>query len=79
MPRLPKISGSNMIKFLESNGFDIKRVKGSHFFLENKSDNLRTTIPFHGKEVLRPGTLLGILKDISMSKDDFCIKLKKKK
>ncbi len=33
--------------------------------------SLRTTVPVHGNEALRIGTLLGILRDIEMSPHDF--------
>ena len=64
-----------MLRFLEREGFDVARIKGSHFFLKNADLNLRTTIPIHGKEILRPGTLLGILSDIEMGKTEFCEKI----
>ena len=76
MPKLPRISGKEMKKFLGKMGFSVIRSRGSHFFLENKTVNKRTTVPVHGNETLRPGIILGILSDIDMSKDEFC-RLKK--
>jgi len=33
--------------------------------------SLRTTVPVHGSQTLRIGTLRGILRDIEMSPDEF--------
>jgi predicted RNA binding protein YcfA (HicA-like mRNA interferase family) len=76
MPKLPVVSGKEMLAFLGREGFTVSRSRGSHFILRHPGKNLSTTVPVHGKEVLRPGTLLGILSDISMSKEDFCAKFK---
>lgn len=72
MPKLPIIEGKKMLRFLEQRGFRVSRIRGSHFFLRNDEQKLATTVPIHGNEELRPGTLLGILEDIEMSKEEFC-------
>ena len=77
MPKLPTISGKEMLAFLQHEGFVLARSRGSHFFLKNPARHLATTVPIHGKEILRPGTLLGILSDIEMGKDEFCAKIAK--
>ncbi len=72
MPKLPVITGKKMIKILEKSNFYIARIRGSHFFLKHKNNSkLRTTVPVHGKESLRSSTLMGILLDINMKKDEF--------
>jgi len=75
MPKLPALTGGEMLKFLEHEGFVVTRSRGSHFRLKHREQRLSTTIPIHGKEMLRPGTLLGILSDIHMSKEEFCRKM----
>jgi len=54
-----------MARFLESEGFAVVRVRGSHHVLARGS--ARTTVPVHGSQTLRIGTLRGILRDIEMS------------
>ena len=54
-----------MIRFLEAQGFSVARARGSHHVMEK--GNLHTTIPVHGNDPLRIGTLHGILRDIEMS------------
>jgi predicted RNA binding protein YcfA (HicA-like mRNA interferase family) len=58
-----------MVRFLESQGFRVVRVRGSHHILV-KGD-LRTTVPVHGAQSLRMGTLRGILRDIEMGPGEF--------
>lgn len=51
MPMTPK----EMIKLLESNGFECIRTNGSHKFYKNRQTNRVTTVPFHCKD-LKKGT-----------------------
>ena len=69
MPRLPRPSGKDLVRFLEAKGFAVIRVRGSHHVMQRGS--LRTTVPVHGSQTLRIGTLRGILRDIEMSPDEF--------
>ena len=58
-----------MVRFLESQGFAILRVRGSHHVMA--SQTVRVSVPVHGTETLRIGTLRGILRDIDMSANVF--------
>jgi predicted RNA binding protein YcfA (HicA-like mRNA interferase family) len=58
-----------MVSFLESQGFTVVRVRGSHHVMA--PDTQRTSIPVHGNRALKIGTLRGILRDIDMSPDEF--------
>ena len=58
MAKLPVISGKELIKILERDGFQIVRQKGSHVSLY-KGD-FRTVVPLHND--LSKGTLFSILK-----------------
>ena len=58
-----------MLRFLEEQGFTVVRIRGSHHILA--SGNLRTSVPVHGNQVLKIGTLRGILRDIELSPTDF--------
>ena len=61
MPMTPK----EMIKLLESNGFECIRTNGSHKFYKNHQTNRMTTVPFHCKD-LKKGTEQKILKDAGL-------------
>lgn len=51
-------------------GFRVLRVKGSHHFLQH-SDGLRTVVPLHSGEIIGPGLLSKILKDVEMEVEEF--------
>lgn len=69
MPKLPRPNGAEMVRFLESHGFTVVRVHGSHHVLAKGA--LRTVVPVHPGRTLRIGTLRGILRDIEMSPAEF--------
>lgn len=57
MPRLPVLSGRELIAFLERQGFESVRQKGSHVSL--RKGDFKTVVPLHSE--LAKGTLLSIL------------------
>jgi predicted RNA binding protein YcfA (HicA-like mRNA interferase family) len=63
-----------MCRFLERQGFELLRVRGSHHFYSR--EELRTTIPVHGNRPLKIGTLRSILRDIEKSPADFANELR---
>ncbi len=74
MAKLPRISGRQMVRFLQDEGFEIIRIRGSHHFMQ--CDELRTSVPFHAGHNLKAGTLRSILRDIEMSPSEFAKRLK---
>ena len=73
MPRLPAISGKELIALLEKDGFRVVRQKGSHVSLQKGT--YKTVVPLH--DDLAKGTLLGIMKQCGLSKDDLYRLMKK--
>jgi predicted RNA binding protein YcfA (HicA-like mRNA interferase family) len=69
MPKLPRPTGQEMVRFLQHQGFELLRVRGSHHFLQ--SDQRRTTVPVHGSRTMKIGTLRSILRDIGLSSTEF--------
>ena len=69
MPKLPRPTGRDMLRFLERQGFTVLRVRSSHHFLEQGRH--RTCVPVHGNRSLKIGTLRSILRDIDMHPADF--------
>ncbi|MBI3247525.1 MAG: type II toxin-antitoxin system HicA family toxin [Deltaproteobacteria bacterium] len=69
MPKLPRPSGTEMLRFLEKQGFQIVRIRGSHHILVR--GDLRTNVPLHGNRPLKIGTLRGILRDIDLTPSEF--------
>jgi len=76
MNKLPILTGLEIIKVLEKNGFIIIRQKGSHVFLRQKNDNRTTIVPIHkGKDIDR-SLLSKILNDAGLSVEEFIKKNK---
>ncbi|MBI2044165.1 type II toxin-antitoxin system HicA family toxin [Candidatus Pacearchaeota archaeon] len=72
MTKLPRISGIDVIKILAKFfGFRTLRQRGSHVTLTN--DLVFLTVPLH-KELDR-GTLLAILRDAGIPRDEFLDKV----
>lgn len=71
MPKLPRISGQEVIKVLEHIGFQKVRQKGSHVILKKKTSkgDIGCVVPLH-KE-LAIGTLRGILRQAKVTNVDF--------
>ncbi|TLU82407.1 MAG: addiction module toxin, HicA family [Chlorobium sp.] len=67
MPKLPIVSGSEVIRALQRLGFIVLRQQGSHVILRRGSQGC--VVPDH-REV-KTGTLAGLLKQAGVSVDDF--------
>jgi predicted RNA binding protein YcfA (HicA-like mRNA interferase family) len=69
MTRLPRLKGKELIRTPEKLGFEIVRTRGSHFLLRHP-DGRTTTVPVHAGEVLGPGLLRSILRDVELTAED---------
>ncbi len=69
MTRLPRITGRQLITKLERRGFEVARIRGSHYLLKHP-DGRMTVVPAHGKEIIGPGLLLKILRDAELDRGD---------
>ena len=71
MPQLPVISGKVFIKFLQTIGFVVVRINGSHHRLKH-SDSRVTTVPVHKNQDLPKGLLRKIIReDLDIELDNF--------
>lgn len=71
MPKLPKLSGLEIIKILERKGYIQVRIKGSHARLYSPDflpHAKKVTVPLHKQ--LKTGTLLNIMKDTGLAIKD---------
>ena len=70
MPRLPVLSGKELVTALKKAGFVEVRQKGSQVSMQKiiPDKTYRTVVPLH-KELAK-GTLLDILHQTGMSRDD---------
>lgn len=68
MSKLPVVSGKEMIKFLSKRNFRVLRTKGRHARLSDGQGHF-TVVPL--MDELKTGTLLSILEQCGISRDDF--------
>jgi predicted RNA binding protein YcfA (HicA-like mRNA interferase family) len=70
-PKLPVVSGRQVIRVLERLGYQAVRQRGSHIRLRDESDpeHLPITVPDH--RTLKPGLLRQILRDANLTVDEF--------
>jgi len=61
MPRLPRITGRELVKALQKEGFEITRQKGSHVQMTKyiKDEKLTFPVPVHLAKLLNTGLYRG--------------------
>ena len=70
MPKLPIISGQDIVKALGKVGYVIDHQTGSHVILRHKDPpHRRLTVPNH-REMSR-GTLRAIIRQAGLTREDF--------
>lgn len=75
--KLPIISGNQILKLLQKEGFTITRQKGSHISLHKKLDDGSTIlVVVPRKSEIKKGTLLSIIKQARMTREEFIDKIK---
>ena len=67
MPKLPRVSGAEVIRALERLGFKAVRQRGSHVVLRRGAAGC--VVPNHRE--LKTGTLAGVLRQAGVSTDEF--------
>lgn len=75
--KLPQLSGQEVCKALQKDGFKYEGTKGSHVKLKKRLEDkvLVVTVPMHSRDLITK-TLNSILKQAELSKSEF-IKLLK--
>ena len=69
MPKLPDLSGKELIKALVKAGFVVMRQKGSHVILEKNTPTKKfiTVVPLHSS--LKKGTLSDIIRQAGLTRE----------
>ena len=70
MPKLPILSGKDIIKVLSKIGFEHVRTKGSHAILNKQTEKGKITIPVPLHKELAKGTLKSIMNQTELSLED---------
>lgn len=77
MPKLPVLSGKDVIKLLTKLGFEHVRTTGSHAILrkeDKEKGKIVVPVPLH-KELAK-GTLLSIINQVGLTREEFLDLLK---
>lgn len=64
------VSGKALCKILERQGWEIKRITGSHHIYVKESVDVILSIPVQGNRDLPIGTLKSIMKDAALTQED---------
>jgi predicted RNA binding protein YcfA (HicA-like mRNA interferase family) len=64
------ISGKMLCKIVERNGWELKRVTGSHHIYSKEGTEAILSIPVHSNKDLPKGTLKSIMKDAELTEED---------
>ena len=67
MPKLPRVSGAEVVRALQRLGFAVARQRGSHIVMRRGS--IGCVVPNHRE--LKTGTLAGVLKQAGVSPEEF--------
>lgn len=67
MPKLPRISGAEVVRALRRLGFEQVRQSGSHVILRRESKGC--VVPLHAE--IKVGTLAGVLRQAEVSTEEF--------
>jgi len=69
LAKLPVQSAREVLKVLRKFGFVVIRQTGSHIHLWHEERRVLVTVPNHAE--LAKGTLIGILKQAKLTRDEF--------
>jgi len=70
MSRLPRLTGSEVVRALQKAAFEVVRQRGSHVYMRH-ADGRATVVPVHKGEDLGRGILSKILRDVELSRQEF--------
>jgi predicted RNA binding protein YcfA (HicA-like mRNA interferase family) len=69
MASLPALSGPEVVRVLESFGWNVARQRGSHIIMTKAGEIVTLSIPNH-KEVAK-GTLRSLIRSANLTVDEF--------
>jgi len=70
MPKLPTLKPRELLDFLKYLGFTVTSQRGSHIRLKSSAGQ-RTTVPFHSNNGIPKGTLMSVIQDLGITKEEF--------
>jgi predicted RNA binding protein YcfA (HicA-like mRNA interferase family) len=70
MNRLPALKPDEVVRKLQSDGFQIDHVTGSHYIMRHP-DGRRTVVPYHAGRDIKRGVLRAIIRQAGLTVDEF--------
>lgn len=67
---MKQLSGKEFGKLLETKGWELKRVHGSHWIYVKKGNPARISVPVHGNKPLKIGLQKHLMKIAEISEKD---------
>ena len=64
------VSGKNFCRLLESRGWELKRVNGSHHIYARAGNAARISVPVHGNAPLKIGLQRHLMKVAGIDEED---------
>ncbi len=71
MGRLAVLSGLEVCQILAKYGFEKVRQRGSHIVMQKKTEISTVTVPIPNNKELRKGTLLSIIRQSRIPRQEF--------
>lgn len=71
MSKLRVLSGKEVCKILEQNGFHEVRIKGSHIVMQKKIKETTITVPVPNHSEIKIGTLQSIIRQSKLNRELF--------
>ena len=71
MSELPTIQGKQAIAAFSRDGFSVARINGSHHIMKKPGHIFLLTVPVHGSQTLKPGTLRNLIRTAGLTVEEF--------
>ena len=71
MPKLPRLSGKEVIKALSKAGFQTARQKGSHVILVKRTEQGKKAVVVPNHKEIDIGTLIEIIRQAGLKREEF--------
>ncbi|MGH8656095.1 MAG: type II toxin-antitoxin system HicA family toxin [Gammaproteobacteria bacterium] len=70
MSRLPALKPDEVVRKLQSVGFEIDHITGSHYIMQHP-DGPRTVVPYHAGRDIKRGVLRAIIRQAGLTMGEF--------
>ena len=71
-PRLPRVTGRDVLRALAHTGWSVHHVEGSHHYLRHPDHpGMRVTVAVHAGETIKLKTLAAIIKQAGLTAEQF--------